>query len=65
MTFGIGKSHYWGLGIIFAPRSAEYPANIVINFLCFEVSVSFGITQNKQDKIAEINEQIEEIFKNA
>jgi len=65
MTFGFGKSHYWGLGIIFAPKSAEYPANFVINFLCFEVLISWGINKNKEEHINELNEQIEEIFKNA
>lgn len=65
MSFGFGKTHYWGLGIIFAPKSSEYPRNLVINFLCWEIHIAFGVSQEKQDQMDEINKKIEDIFKNA
>lgn len=64
MTFGIGKTHYWGLGIIFAPKSDEYPRNIVINFICWEINISWGTSKMKQDQIDDINQKIEDIFNN-
>jgi len=64
MTFGFGKSHYWGIGIIFAPKSDEYPANFVFNFLCWEMSISWGSNKTIENNIDELNTQIEEIFKN-
>lgn len=61
---GIGKTHYWGFGIVFAPKSEEYAKNIVINFLCWEIHISWGVSKQKQDHMNEINQKIEDIFKN-
>jgi hypothetical protein len=38
----IGKSEYWGLGIIVAPKNQHHGGAIIINFLVWEISFKWG-----------------------
>jgi hypothetical protein len=59
----ISKSHYWGIGIIFAPKSEDYSAGLVINFLCWEVNFRWGQSQLKEDQVKAFNSKVKELYK--
>jgi hypothetical protein len=59
----ISKSHYWGIGIIFAPKSEDYSAGLVINILCWEVNFRWGQSQLKEDQVKEFNNKVKELYK--
>jgi len=38
----ITRTHYIGLGIVFAPKSKDYKGHIIINFLVWEINIHWG-----------------------
>ena len=58
----INRSAYFGFGIIFAPRSEEYPAGIVINFMFWEFSHHWGMSENDKSQIDILEERIKEVY---
>lgn len=38
----IGRSTYFGLGIIFAPKNEHNGGAIIINFLIWEIAIKWG-----------------------
>ena len=57
------KSSYFGIGIIFAPRSKEYNAGIVINFLIWEFSYHWGLSIMEEEQVQILKKRIKELAK--
>ena len=58
----INRSPYFGFGIIIAPKSAEYAAGIVINFMFWEFSHHWGLSTDEIDHVQSLKEQIDEVY---
>lgn len=58
----INRSAYFGFGIIFAPKSAEYPAGIVINFMFWEFSHHWGFSQDEIDNLSLLEQKVKKAY---
>lgn len=61
----ISRSCYWGLGIIFAPKSDDYSAGLVINLLCWEINFRWGYSQLKEEQVKAFNKKVNDLYKKA
>lgn len=59
----VTRSNYWGLGVIIAPKSNEYTAGLVINFLCWEFNFRWGFSKLEEKHIEELNNKIKTLYK--
>ena len=60
----ISRSYYWGFGIIFAPKSEDYSAGLVINFLCWEFNFKWGFSKLKEEHVKAFNQKVKDLYEN-
>lgn len=61
----INKSAYFGFGIIFAPKSDEYSAGLIINFMFWELNYRWGMSKQDKEQLSQVEileEQIKEFY---
>ena len=58
------RSQYFGFGIIYAPKSEDYSAGLIINFMFWEFNFRWGFSKLKEENIKEFNKKVKDLYKN-